>query len=303
MVTKLLDLIYLGRPMLLIPVWTVYLHFLAAHGDARFLIINPGLNSILSLIVLSLLFKGIYALNQIYDIESDRLNDKLFLLPRNIVSIRTAWLYYFLTSATGLALAIFVSPSIAAIAISLIFLGFVYSHPRFRLKDRPLGGLLANAFSYGLLIPLMIIAESGAPDDSPATIPYFLAIATGYILTTIPDLAGDSATGKKTVAVILKTTGALWLGLLSSLSAAAISIALSNYEMALVSAVAAFLIVKLLISFSNKFMLLACKFPILLLTILAGLHYPLYLVLLLLTIVLTRVYYKKRFGVVYPKMG
>jgi len=57
--------------------------------------------------------------------------------------------------------------------------------------------------------------------------------------------------------------------------------------------------------FSLRFNLLmfACKFPILLLTLLAGIHFPFYLFLLLLTIILTRVYYKKRFGIVYPKLG
>jgi len=38
-------------------------------------------------------------------------------------------------------------------------------------------------------------------------------------------------------------------------------------------------------------------------SLLAGYFYPIYLIFIVVLIVLTRLYYKKRFGMVYPKVN
>ncbi|MCK4255704.1 hypothetical protein KAX35_02355, partial [candidate division WOR-3 bacterium] len=75
----LLDFIFLLRPILLIPVWIIFLlgYYRAGGtmlGDSRYLM--PGF------IVFTLLMGAIYIINQIADIETDRINNKLFILPK-----------------------------------------------------------------------------------------------------------------------------------------------------------------------------------------------------------------------------
>ncbi|MFH1700287.1 MAG: UbiA family prenyltransferase [Candidatus Zixiibacteriota bacterium] len=303
MVVKILDFIFMSRPMLLIPVWTVYLHYLSdctvsGYGNA-----SINLQFIWQLIVLGLVFAGTYIINQIFDIESDRANNKLFFLPGGIISIEAAWIYYGLLTAAGLGFAYFISRHTFYVALYIVILGIMYSAPRIRLKDNLFGGLLANAVAYGFLIPFMIGLFCAGRLPALSSIPYFLAIATGYILTTLPDYEGDVISNKLTVAVVLGERGALILALLSALATGVISYLISNYEMTIVAGITSLLVAILLFRQNKSLLLFTCKFPILLLTLLAGAHYPFYLAFLLLTITLTRFYYKKRFDIIYPKLS
>lgn len=288
--------------MLLIPVGTVYLHY-ASQCDKSGFFQSTDVTQLIALISLSLIFAGSYVINQIFDIESDRLNDKLHFLPNGMISVKTAVVFYIALNLIGLMLAYYLGSTPFIMGLLVFILGLLYSLPKVRLKDSSIGGLLVNGIAYGLLIPGMIRFDCNPELNGLLAIPYFLAIVTGYILTTIPDLAGDALTDKKTVAVILGPKLTLILAFLTSLATAVVSIYCSNYEMALVAVVTSGLILYLHYSYSDRLILFTCKFPILLLTILAGLHFPAYLGFLLLTIILTKLYYKKRFGIVYPRMG
>ena len=303
MAVKIFDLLFFGRPMLVIPIWTVYLHFVAFSFTDSYINLKIDIQSIIHLIFLTLIFKGSYVINQIFDIESDRQNDKLYFLPRGLISIKTAWVYFAILSGSGLVIAYLQNILSATLAAAIVLLGILYSIPGIKLKDRPTSGMLANAVAYGILVPLVALTGRYSPENGLAMIPYFLAIASGYILTTIPDISGDAATGKKTVAVVLGEKAALWLGLLAGLATMASSILTENWELAGVSGITLIIVVVLLLSFNNRLLLLACKLPILLLTLFAGIHFPAYLIILLLTTALTRFYYKKRFDVIYPQPG
>ena len=54
---------------------------------------------------------------------------------------------------------------------------------------------------------------------------------------------------------------------------------------------------------SQQAVLFAAKRPILLLTLLAGYHYPVYLAFVVALLILTRTYYARRFGMVYPRLA
>jgi len=299
---KPIDLIFFGRPMLLLPVWTVYLHYLSVITRPDFPEFRPDSANLIHLLALTLLSMAVYGLNQIFDVESDRINDKLFFLPRGIISPTAAWVYYAVLTVSGLVIVIVLSPNAISPALMIVILGILYSAPKVRLKDSPVGGLVANAVAYGFLVPWIVVADSSRDVLLISMIPYFLAIATGYILTTIPDYEGDAATGKRTVAVILGRQAALVLALMTGIMTAGFSYFVNNMEMLIVASVTVMLVAYLIISFASRLMTFTCKFPILLLTLMAAYHYLFYIILLLLTIILTRVYYKKRFGIIYPEL-
>lgn len=288
--------------MLLIPVWTVYLHSAASYRAGWYTSIRPDSTVLIHLSILTLISGAAYVFNQLFDIESDCLNKKLFFLPQNIVAVPTAWGYYAILTTAGLFIAATVERTVLPQVIIITILGVFYSVPGVRLKDRPIAGLLANAAGYGLMIPWVARSYlNGA--EIEAAVPYFPAIAAGYVLTTIPDRDGDAATGKRTVAVILGIRGALWLAVLLSVATMLISIWMGNLELAIAALATAAGAVYLIISYKRALLMMICKFPILLLTAFAAVHFPGYLLILLLTIILTRFYYTKRFGMVYPKLS
>jgi len=300
---RLLDYIFFARPLLLLPVWTVYLHYLAFSRENGGLNLRIGDTAIWQLFSLTLVFAGVYVFNQIFDIESDRINDKLHFLPRGMISIRSAWIYYLFLTLAGAAIMFAFFPEKWPVVAAIIILGTAYSIPCIRLKDNFIGGLMANAAAYGFLVPLLLYRNNITASVVFGMAPYFLAIATGYILTTIPDLEGDKASGKKTVAVILGPMGSLWLAFLTLLATLILSMMTANHELGGVALLTLILTIVLLYSFRWRLLMVAIKLPIFLLALLAGWHYPVFAVVLLLTIVLTRAYYKKRFGIKYPGLN
>lgn len=288
--------------MLLIPVWTIYLHYAAQCGAGSYTDFLPDRPATVHLAILTLIFAGTYVFNQIFDVENDRINDKLFFLPRRIISVPAAWAIFIILSGAGIIMAAFMEPRILPAVLMIALLGILYSTPIIRLKDRPLAGMAANAAAYGLLIPWIAAGNCPHGAVSRLAIPYFFAIAAGYVLTTIPDRDGDAATGKRTVAVIFGAAGTLWLAMVFIVAAGATSIWVGNVELAVTAAATALICIFPLASYSRKMVMLACKAPILLLTIFAAVHYPAYAAILLLTCFLTRVYYIKRFGIVYPRL-
>lgn len=307
---KILDLFFFGRPMLVIPIWTIYLHFLAVTTKCNlFSHYLPDSRAIVALAALTLIAEGAYVLNQICDVETDRLNNKLFFLSYGLISLPLAGIYYCFLSLAGLAIAFFFLGELIWMTSILIFLGILYSVPGIRLKDRPLAGLLANAIGFGVIVPLMAVPHRQQAvflnwDYVALTLPYLLAVAVGHVLTTVPDHEGDSVFDKNTITVLMGQKGAVRLAFFLAAAAAIVSLVLFNLEMALVAIVTLIMLAILILSsYKPKLVLAACKLPILLLSLLAGWHYPAYLVLLVLTIALTRVYYKKRFGLLYPKLS
>ncbi len=305
MALKLLDLIFLTRPILLIPVWTIFLHSQASGAMRPYLQLWPQPDRLVALAVLTLIAMGAYVLNQIFDIATDLANDKLFLLSQGIVSRRAAWICYGLVTLGGIAAASLLlrSPIIIGMVWALALAGILYSAPGIRLKDRPIWGMAVNASAYGIFVPLSARPDLSWSQAPLATGPYFLAVAAAYILTTIPDRKGDAAAGKQTVAVRLGSRPALYLALGLAGACAAVSACGHNWGMTTVALVTIVLIGAALTSARGLAAASMSKIPIMLLTVLAGSYFPLYFAVVLLTIVLTRAYYKSRFGIVYPRIG
>ena len=67
------------------------------------------------------LLAGGFILNQIRDADADRLNEKCFLIPRGIVSLRAAWIELAVLWAAAVALAVagWIHPLVAAVLMPL----------------------------------------------------------------------------------------------------------------------------------------------------------------------------------------
>ncbi len=302
---RILDYLFAGRPLLHLPLWTIYLVTLHYHqrisGD-RFSIIDLVLMA-----CLSMLFAGAYYLNQVYDAESDRINNKLGFLQRGFLTEKAMVTLFLLLSVGAILIGSFISNPSAIIFLLIFVLSYAYSTPPFRLKDRAFGGLFANAVAYGFLVSMAVMPDMNINNigllgwDNP--IYFTLTVGAIYCITTVPDIEGDAAVGKRTVAVVWGRRPALIVGLVLMLLSVLVAYHSGYLVLAILSALGSLLIIPAIFSRSEKPVLLAAKLPILLLTLLAGYFFPIYFLFIVALLIATRIYYRKRFDVIYPRLA
>ncbi|MCP4685197.1 MAG: UbiA family prenyltransferase [bacterium] len=301
---KLLDFVFAARPMLQLPIWTVYLVALHYHHQ-----LSGGSfdwNDLAIMACISLLASGAAYLNQVFDYESDLINKKLGFLQNGLLKFKQLQVGFIIACVIPLFVAPMFSQFTFFLFAQLVFLSFVYSAPPLRLKDRAFWGLIANAWSYGFLVALAIMPEITIHNggllgwDNPLY--FFLAVAATHILTTIPDREGDAATNKKTIAVVLNRRSALLIALALLLLAVWLAYRSDFVELALLALIAAALVLVAVFIKSDRPVLLAAKMPLLLLTCLAGYFFPVYVVFVVALLIACRIYYRQRFGVVYPRL-
>ena len=302
---KLLDFIFAARPLLHLPIWSVFLICLHYHhqlaGDVF------SYEDFIILAGMSLLVSGAYYLNQIYDYESDKINDKLGFLQSDKLTFKQLWIGYFVITLIPIVISYFISILILMIFIQFFVLGFLYSSKPFQFKNRPILGLLTNAYSFGWLVPFTVMPEINIHNagllgwDNPFY--FFLAVAAVHIMTTIPDRDGDLKTGKKTIAVIISPALAKLLALLLLMISIVVAYQSGFLLLSGLSLVSSLVVLLSCVNTSDRLSLLATKLPILLLTLLAGYFYYYYFVFIVVLLIATRIYYKKRFGIIYPQIA
>lgn len=302
---RALDLFFAARPLLHLPIWTVYLVSLRYHHELsgesfgwRDLVIMAGI---------SLLFAGASYLNQVYDFESDRINGKLGFLQRGLLTQSQLLTGFTVASLVAMAVAPLFSWLTLFIFAQLLLLSLLYSAAPLRLKDRPVGGLLANAWAFGILVsvsvmPNMTLHNAGLLGwDTPFSL--FFAVGAIYALTTIPDRPGDAATGKRTLAVVLGVTVTTLIAIVLLLLAALTALLSRQTVLFLVVAGAVGLVSGTLLLKTENSVRLASKLPLFVLTLVAGYWYPAYLVFVVALLLATRAYYRRRFQVSYPELA
>lgn len=297
---KYLDYIFVLRPVLMVPVWTILL--LGHHQGSRY---GFSDRSLFWLFILSTLFiGGVYLLNQIYDLETDRKNKKLFFLAEGQISQKTAWIYTVFLYFLSVVPSYFLSVTIGIIFTLGLILSFLYSAPPFCLKNKTYGGLLANVVSHGSLV---FLAGFFAKTNFSLwailfSLPYFLAVGAVYINTTLPDIEGDKATGKMTFRAkygILKSNLVSTLMVVLSIILALIFLDLPFLFSAVLSL--PFYLFALATKEVGK-SILATKSSVLFLSLAAGYFYPWYFIILILGFLGTRLYYRKKFNLGYPAL-
>lgn len=302
---RFFDFIFAARPLLHLPIWSVFLICLHYHHQLSGAVFSY--EDFIILAGMSLIVSGAYYLNQIYDYESDKINDKLGFLQSDKLTFTQLWVGYLVITLIPIVISYFISLWILIIFLQFFVLGFLYSSNPFQLKNRPLLGLLTNAYSFGWLVPLTVMPEINFHNagllgwDNPFY--FFLAVAAIHIMTTIPDREGDMKTDKKTIAVIMSPVLSKLLALVLLIASIAVAYRSGFLLLSGLSLISALVVLLSCFYPSNRLCLLATKLPILLLTLLAGYFYFYYFLFIVVLLIATRIYYKKRFGIVYPKIA
>ncbi len=302
---KFFDLFFSARPLLHLPIWSVYLVALRYRNQLSYETFGWG--NIAALAILSLMAAGAFWLNQVYDRESDALNNKIGFIQRGYLTVKMLLWCAAVATVLGLALSYWYSGTLFLICLQGAALTYIYSAPPLRLKDRPISGMLANAYAFGFLISVSVQPHINAHTigligwDNPYY--FFLSVASVHVITTLPDLAGDSRTGKRTMAVTWGRVPSLVTAFALMLLAVWVAWYTGHMILVAIAAVSVVSIVVNLVVKSAKLELLSAKLPILLLTVLAAWYYPFYALFIIALICATRIYYRKRFGMTYPQIA
>ncbi len=300
------DYFFLARPTLLVPVWTLlllgYYRGFVHRGRAWGFLVSKEL--VLIFIVYSALMGGIYILNQIVDRETDRKNEKLFLLSGGVVPIRSAVWEMFALLAGPLVFSVFLGVDYFFLVLVSLVMGVLYSVPPFRVKGRPLADLVFNALGYGMVSFLVGWAASGAIEGAAfiRSVPYCLAVGGVFANTTIPDIEGDRADRAITTGVLLGDVRTAFLGFSLILLSAAASVVLRDLVCLSAALVASPFFAVAVLKRERRWYLRSFRIGAPTLVIAAVILFPYYLALLLVTLLTMRFYYRRRFDLAYPSV-
>jgi 4-hydroxybenzoate polyprenyltransferase len=158
------------------------------------------------------------ALNQIYDLEIDRVNKPKRPLPSGRLSIHDAWVFTLVASVVALALAWFVQPAgrhecfwIVVIATMITVL---YSVPPFRTKRLGIWANVTIAIPRGVLLK---VAGWSAVKTIVGVEPWYIGSIFGLFLlgasTTkdFADMEGDARGGCRTLPIMYGVRRAAWM--------------------------------------------------------------------------------------------
>ena len=322
-ITKIADCFFLLRIPLLVPVWTVLiLGWIAGSSNAGVggWIFKEGIQFEqervlwIALVCFSLIVASIYVVNQIVDIESDRINHKLFILPRGLLSVRSAWICAGLCAFLGLGGGVlFLDNVIVMLFGASLILGILYNLPPANLRNRAWGGVIANFIGHGVITFLVGWYVANIKSDLTviafsrglvASLTAGFANAAVFLTTTIPDAAGDTSTGKRTFCVMHGDKNTAVAAAVSCTFALIFSFTLEHnaWVMIIPTVLSLVLFIYFVVSTKQEFAFKTFRWPVFMLSTFVVLFIPLYGGIIIITLLVSRLYYKIRFNFDYPTL-
>jgi geranylgeranylglycerol-phosphate geranylgeranyltransferase len=140
----------------------------------------------------ALITAGGFVVNDIIDIDIDRVNRPDRPLAAGEISVATAWALYWLMNTTALGLALKVDPVLGFVSLGIVLLLFMYST---QLKQRFLVGHLAIAAMGAMVLPFGGLALGHMLPVLLSILFVFPAFFAREVLKTVPDYEGDKAHG------------------------------------------------------------------------------------------------------------
>lgn len=180
---------------------------------------GPVLLTLVTCLALNIYVVG---LNQITDIEIDRINKPRLPLASREWTVRQGWTSVVLTGALAMVGGAVAGPFLAATVILIMVIGSLYSIPPFRLKRYPVWAAVSIALARGVIANVGVVLHyndifGGLDDFSAPTLAVMAAFFFGFglviaIYKDIPDLLGDQMHGIETFTVRLGPQRAFELG-------------------------------------------------------------------------------------------
>ncbi len=179
-----------------------------------------------------LVWLAVLAVNDAYDLPSDRLNPRKAKSPLldGRITLRAAKRLAFAAAVAAVGLSLHVGIVFALGVLLAVLLGYAYSVPPVRLKTRAGFDVAVNALALGAFGPL---AGWAAINPDLSDFPWLMGLqgtlaAIGlYLPTTLADLDADRAAGYQTVAVRFGPRTTYLIGYAAWIAAATLSVILA----------------------------------------------------------------------------
>jgi 4-hydroxybenzoate polyprenyltransferase len=174
--------------------------------------------TLIGALMAAILNAGNNALNQIYDLEIDRVNKPQRPLPSGRLSMHEAWVFTCITYALALLLAWLVAPGgrheCFWIVVVATVATFIYSCPPLRTKQRGIWANVTIAIPRGVLLK---VAGWSCVKTAAGLEPWFIGSIFGLFLlgasTTkdFADMEGDARGGCRTLPIVYGVRRAAWM--------------------------------------------------------------------------------------------
>ncbi|MEE4310696.1 MAG: UbiA family prenyltransferase [candidate division KSB1 bacterium] len=304
---KYLDYFFVLRPTLFFPVWTVFLA--NYHANGHFSQMEATSVNYVALLTaafaITLMMGSMFIINQIRDIETDRKNQKLFIVANGYIKPRDAIIEAVVLGGVSLVLGFLLSQEflISLIAVFIVT-GIFYNLKPFVWKDKPWPGVFAN-FLGGMTVASAgwIAAGSGGWRFTLHAFPYAIGLVAVYFLTTLADKKGDIHAGKVTFGVKYGFRTSVYFALLFEIVTVVLSFFLMDMVLFIPALVSLPFFVMAVINQTVNSALKAVKYTVLFASLAVCVVFPAYFVILVLVFYFSKWYYKKRFGLAYPKFA
>jgi 4-hydroxybenzoate polyprenyltransferase len=301
---RLLDYLFVLRPVLFFPGWsTVLAGYYGQSGSPFSGVVNrdPGW----LLVAFGLAMGGSFLLNQICDRDSDRINKKLFLLADDHISPPAAWAEAILLLLLSLPAAFFYGlPVLIAVIVFILITGWVYNFRPFRWKNHPAGSVAANLLMGWLAFIIGWLAVRPFSREMIIfSLPYtFLNLAL-YFHTLLPDVAGDRQCGKKTIAVLSGEKPVIGLAVFLYLAGLLLALINHDWPAIIIFLAAGPFFIQQSIRRDITSTLRTTKFSAFIFALVIGLFWPIYYLMIVAAYFGTRWYFRRRFNLDYPNFN
>jgi 4-hydroxybenzoate polyprenyltransferase len=319
---KIADLIFLVRPPLLCASATFF--FVGAIAALRQTTgsyqTSPMLEVLPNLAIFLLLTASAFVVNQILDVASDAVNRKNFLIPAGLVTRTEAAVVLGVMYAGLIALSALLvlrggvrggaqggaqGVVLGSLVLAGALLGLAYSVPPLRLKARPVADLLANVGGFGwigFLLGWLVFAGVGR-EAIVRSMPYAISMAGVFLNTCVADVEGDRAAGDRTSCVAFGTGPTSAAALVLVVLAVLVAFLVDEPLCAVAAAAAVPGLVGVVLKRTQGRSVLASGIAALAMLILVSICAPMLAVMSVVTFAASRIYYRRRLGVGYPRLG
>ena len=311
-----LDSFFLIRPTLFFSVWVmVAIGMYSAEMNFKEFpvwILEFSWGTFFLFIGLTLICASTFILNQIEDLESDKINQKLFLVG-NYIDINKSISISKVLAVLGFIVSFF-SNYLSALLILFIFLiwGIFYNKKPYNWKDKPMLGWISNSCIGILLYFVGWLHINSNHLGSISTffnlnmilfmLPYIICFSSVSLLTTLPDIKGDKKVGAKTfpIAYGINVTLLLSLGMIII----AFLLAMKNKDPLGSTSIIVSLPFFIYSTFRHhdKDILRSIRYPIFILNFFTLTIYPLLFIPVVCFFYLSKYYYWHRFNLHYPTL-
>ena len=299
----LLDLFFLTRPVVLVPVWGFALFGL------RLSVAEPveAVEAFAQILFFSLSVASVYVLNQIADRKVDEANGGFPLLVKTNISNKTAMIWAIILAVMSIVLPVLSGfPKIAVLSFLSLLVGFFYCFAPFSFSGRPVLDFLSNALGYGTIAFAAGWILGGGEINLGfirAMLPYFFMMAGGSISSTLPDFDGDKANGKNTTAVHFGKKTAHFIALGCIIASIVGAYYQSDFVAFSASAVAVVFYILYALNWQSQKLMEACyKVGGGISMLIIGVFYPILLISGAVIVLASILYFRIFYGVSYPSL-